>query len=100
MGKLKKKKTGKMDKQQLYNTIVRHNLKDLTQLSHLANIQLCEGKVDLHSYIMSTISSKARQDMLVDTAWSIENAPELMKQRVKSRMDIIQEALEKDCRDE
>lgn len=93
---LKTKKTQRLSKEELYNIIVKYEIKDLTKLSYIANIQLAEGKLDLHNYVMSNPSSKYRQDM-IDTVWSIKNAPILMKEKSKSRMDYVNEAVNSEC---
>ena len=91
-----KKKAPKISNEELYNLVIKIKIKDITQLSNLANIQMQNGKSDLHCYIMSHTRKQTRQDML-DTAWSIYNAPKQMQERGKTRMEKVEEALAGSC---
>ena len=75
--------------------IISKKLPDRIALMAFANAQKREGKTELAEFVMNR-GTKAVNE-LITNAWSMENAEATMRRREKSRMEILNEALETEC---
>jgi len=87
----KKKRFDALD---LSNIIIKHNIRTDTELLSFAHGQKVEGKNDVCLYLLN---NKQKCINIIKTTWDMENAGQLLQRQKKSRMDILQEALESDC---
>ena len=90
------KRNRPISREELFNVVIKNNIKNTVELANLANIQFKDGKKDLHGYIMSNTKIQQRQDM-IDTCWSIEDAPKILADRKKSRIQKLNEGLQREC---
>ena len=60
-----------------------------------ANAQKREGKTELAEFLMNRTTKTVNK--IISNAWDIENAEARMKRREKSRVEILNEALETSC---
>ena len=75
--------------------IVEKNVKSLVELQALAHQQKKEGKTDLVEFLVNR-TPRAVADIL-NTAWEIENAADKLARSKKTRLELLQEAKEKEC---
>ena len=70
-------------------------MKSLVELQALAHQQKKEGKTDLVEFLVNR-TPRAVADIL-NTAWEIENAAKKLARFKKTRLQLLQEAKEKEC---
>ena len=75
--------------------IVEKNVKSLVKLQALAHQQKKEGKTDLVEFLVKR-TPRAVADIL-NTTWEIENAADKPARSKKTRLELLQEAKEKQC---
>ena len=75
--------------------IVEKNVKSLVELQALAHQQKKEGKTDLVEFLVNR-TPRAVADIL-NTAQGIENAADKLARSKKTRLELLQEAKEKEC---
>jgi hypothetical protein len=75
--------------------IITKKLPDRIALMAFANAQKREGKTELAEFIMNR-ATKAVNEIITNT-WDMENAEAKIQRRKKSRMEILNEALETEC---
>ena len=92
----KKEKQKRLTAFDVSEVILKRNIKTMTELHAYAHEQREEGKTDLVQFILCK-PPKAIQDLL-DTAWRMKTAKEVLERCKKSRMELFNEASKQDCR--
>lgn len=75
--------------------IVEKNVKSLLELQALVHQQEKEGKTDLVEFLVNR-KPRAVVDIF-NTAWEIENSAEKLARSKRTRLELLQEAKEKEC---
>ena len=88
----KKKKLSAVD---ISDFIIEYNIKDEEKLMSIANQRKKAGQRDLAKFICRR-TPKSRRD-LIETTWLMEEAPERIRRRNMSRMDVIVENSSSEC---
>ena len=91
----RKRKRKRLSAFEVSEIIVDKKVKSLVELQALAYEQKKEGKPDLAEFLVNR-TPRAVADVL-NSAWEIENAQEKLARSKKTRMQLLEEAREKEC---
>ena len=89
-----RKRRRSFDALDLSELVVRENIRTKSELLRLAQKQKSDGKRDLALFVLNNIDKCVK---IIETTWEMEAAEETVQRTKRTRMDILQEALLKDC---
>ena len=89
------KKIQRLSNLEVFDFIVKEEIKTETELLAVANEQRQEGKKDLANFVLSC-TSKSLND-LIEQTWKMRKASLTLERQKASRMDLIREAVRGDC---
>lgn len=89
------KKSKKLTPSEVSNIIRTKHIETKCELYALAETQRKEGKTDLYDFIITKGSKKVSD--LITTTLELKHAPSDLSRSKKSRLEILQECLEKEC---
>lgn len=90
-----KRTTAKIDIVDLYQTVVKQNIKSDLQLCALARQEIQDGKQNFANFILRK-TEKSRKE-IIKTAWKIHNSAEILAREDKNRLEILYDHAEKEC---
>ena len=82
---------------EVYEIVVKKQIRSVTELHALAREQKSQGKTDLAEFILNRVPRVVSD--IVKTAWDMENAEATLQPSRKRRMLLLEEAREGDCVD-
>ena len=89
------KKPRRLSNLDVSDFLVKHEVKNSTQLFALAKTRKDDGQSDLANFVLSR-SSKSLNE-LIENTWKMEQAPSELQRELASRHDLLKKADEKDC---
>ena len=88
--KSKKTPRQRLDMGDLFNIVIRNNVKNDLDLCSLSKTQLQEGKTDLNRYIMS--STEKQRGEMIRSCWKVETSHDVVARAAKTRVELLVEA--------